>query len=101
MTRLHALALSALTLAGGAPVGAATLQPLTTQTYASGVNSPVAFVQDPTDDSRQMVVEQGGRIRVIVHGSVRPNSFLDVSGSISTGGERGLLGLAFDPAYAT
>ena len=50
--------------------------------------------------SVQFVVEQAGRIRVIENGVLRPTPFLDVSGVISSGGERGLLGLTFSPDYA-
>ena len=68
--------------------------------YVSGLNAPVEFVQDPSSPSVQFVVEQGGRIRVIQNGALLPTPFLDVSGAISSGGERGLLGLAFSPDYA-
>ena len=70
------------------------------QLYASGFVSPVAFVQDPTDRSVQFVVEQGGRIRVVRNGAVL-GDFLNLTGSISCCGERGLLGLAFAPDYAS
>ena len=72
---------------------------LKTVAYASGFASPIAMVQDPTDRTVQFVVEQGGRIRVIRNGTVLPTDFLDLAGSISLGGERGLLGLAFAPDY--
>jgi glucose/arabinose dehydrogenase len=71
------------------------------QTYASGLSSPVAFVQDPTDPRIQFVVQQGGRIRVIQDGAVLSTDFLNVTGDIVSGGERGLLGLAFAPDYAS
>jgi glucose/arabinose dehydrogenase len=67
--------------------------------YASGFSSPVAFVQDPTDRSVQYVVEQAGRIRVVRSGAVLAADFLDLSSAISSGGERGLLGMAFSPDY--
>lgn len=52
-------------------------------------------------DDRLFVVEQEGRIRILhTDGSVNEESFLDVSGLLSIGGERGLLGLAFHPQYA-
>jgi hypothetical protein len=73
---------------------------LRTQLYASGFVNPVAFVQDPTDRSRQFVVEQGGHIRVISNGAVMPGDFLNLSSVIVSGGERGLLGMAFAPDYA-
>lgn len=70
---------------------------LRTRVHASGFNQPVAFVQDPTDRGVQFVVEQGGRIRAVRDGVVQSADFLDVRGAISSGGERGLLGLAFAP----
>ena len=70
------------------------------QTVVSGFQSPVAFVQDPTDRTVQFVVQQGGRIRAIRDGSVLPVDFLELTPSVASGGERGLLGLAFAPDYA-
>jgi glucose/arabinose dehydrogenase len=67
---------------------------------AQGFNQPLGFVQDPVDASVQYVVEQGGRIRVLDRGVLRANDFLDVSSVIVSGGEQGLLGLAFAPDYA-
>ena len=52
---------------------------------------------------RSAVVEQGGRISIFVHnpGITQVETFLDISGRVSRGGnEEGLLGLAFDPGYA-
>jgi glucose/arabinose dehydrogenase len=79
----------------------AQLPPLRAQPFASGFSAPIAFVQDPTDPARQFVVEQGGRIKVIYGGAVRAALFLDLSASIAAGGERGLLGFALAPDYAT
>ena len=47
------------------------------------------------------VVEQGGLVRVVKAGKVQPKPFLDVRSLIVSGGEQGLLGLAFAPDYAT
>jgi glucose/arabinose dehydrogenase len=69
--------------------------------YASGLSAPVAFVQDPTNPAVQFVVEQAGRIRIVQSGVVQPTDLLDLRGQISSGGERGLLGMAFAPDYAT
>ena len=66
---------------------------LRSRVYASGFNSPVAFVQDPLDRSIQFVVEQAGRIRVVQNGTVLPTDFLDLRNVVLAGGERGLLGL--------
>jgi glucose/arabinose dehydrogenase len=86
---------------------AAASEPIRAQTslngrvYASGLSAPVGFVQDPTNDAVQFVVEQAGRIRVIQGGAVQPTDFLDLRGDITAGGERGLLGMAMAPDYAT
>jgi glucose/arabinose dehydrogenase len=47
------------------------------------------------------VVERGGRVRVLVNGKRRARPFLDIHAKVSSGGERGLLSLAFAPDYAT
>jgi glucose/arabinose dehydrogenase len=60
------------------------------------------FAGNARDGSgRLFVLEQAGRIRVVRGGRVLPEPFLDVSGRVSSGGERGLLGLAFAPSFAT
>src|SRR6266849_8403412 len=74
---------------------------LRTRVYASGLSTPVAFVQDPTDRTVQYVVQQDGHIRAVQNGSVLATDFLDLSGAVSFGGEQGLLGMAFAPDYAT
>lgn len=72
---------------------------VTLATVASGLSQPLDLEQ-PTDGSgRLFVVEQGGRIRIIENGSVLTSPFLDISGKIESGGEKGLLGLAFHPSY--
>ena len=69
--------------------------------YASGLSAPLAFVQDPSDAAVQYIVEQGGRIRVVSNGVLQAADFLNLTSQLGTGGERGLLGLAFPPGYAT
>ena len=59
------------------------------------------YVTSPPDDSRLFVVEREGRIKVVSNGNVLPTPFLDVSSRIVSGGEQGLLGLAFHPNYAS
>jgi glucose/arabinose dehydrogenase len=74
---------------------------LRTQVVASGLSSPIAFVVDPSDHSTFYAVEQRGTIRSVRNNVVSPAMFLDIRSGISTGGERGLLGLAFPPDAAT
>jgi glucose/arabinose dehydrogenase len=90
-----ALALLALHSAGHAQGG------LRASVYASGFNQPVAIVQDPTNPFVQFVVEQAGRVRVVSAGTRLPTDFLDLRSAVRAGGERGLLGLAFTPDYAS
>ncbi len=69
--------------------------------HVSGLSSPVAFVPDPTNPAVQFVVEQGGRVRVVSNGELQASDFLDLRSAITSGGERGLLGMVFAPDYAT
>jgi hypothetical protein len=66
----------------------------------SGLASPV-FLTAPRGDARLFILEQPGRVRVVENGQLLPTPFLDVAARASSGGERGLLGLAFHPSYAT
>src|SRR5262249_20526305 len=63
-------------------------------------NQPLYLTTPPGDTVRLFVVEQGGIVRVLHHDSTRARPFLDLAGDISSGGERGLLSIAFDPQYA-
>jgi glucose/arabinose dehydrogenase len=71
----------------------------------ASVDSTAVLVTSPPGDPRLFVVEQRGVIRIIENGVVLPAPFLDLSddrgGPVVDGGEQGLLGLAFDPAFAT
>jgi glucose/arabinose dehydrogenase len=62
----------------------------------SGFDNPV-FVTAPQGDSRIFVVERRGVVWVINQG--RRSIYLDISSQVDTEGERGLLGLAFDPGH--
>ena len=79
--------------------GAASAQ-LRSELYVSGLSQPTGFVQDPSQSNVQMVVEQGGRIRVIQNGVLLDEPFLDISSQVMNNGERGLVGLVFAPDYA-
>ena len=74
---------------------------LRARVQASGFTFPLAYVQDPTNRDTHFVVEQGGRVKVVRGASVLPQVFLDVSAAIVSGGEQGLLGLAFPPDAPT
>jgi glucose/arabinose dehydrogenase len=65
----------------------------------NGLDTPV-FVTHASDE-RLFYLEQGGRIRIIKNGAVLGPAFLDVSPLVTCCGEQGLLGLAFEPNYAS
>ena len=63
-------------------------------------DTPVYVTAPPGDNRRVFVVEQGGTIRVIVGGKRRSRPFLDIRSRVTSGGEQGLLSMAFAPDYA-
>lgn len=67
---------------------------------ATGLDFPVYLATPTGDNNRLFIVEKGGSIRIIKNGTLLDTPFLDISNLVSTGGEQGLLGLAFDPNYA-
>ncbi len=58
------------------------------------------YLTAPRGDARRFVVERPGRIRVVRRGKVLRTPFLDISDLVTTGGESGLLSMAFPPDYA-
>jgi glucose/arabinose dehydrogenase len=58
------------------------------------------YLTAPRGDRRRFVVERPGRIRVVKRGKVLRTPFLDISAEVTTGGESGLLSMAFAPDYA-
>src|SRR5437588_1717934 len=69
-------------------------------TVATGLNEPVHVAAPRNELHNLYIVEKGGRIRVRVRGRLRARPFLDISRLVSTGGEQGLLSVAFHPRYA-
>src|SRR5688572_13009512 len=67
---------------------------------ASGLGSPVHLTA-PVNDARLFIVSQTGQVRIFQNGQLLSTPFLDIAAKVLSGGERGLLSLAFDPAYAT
>lgn len=69
------------------------------EVVATGLASPVG-VTTGLEGPALYVLEQGGTVRVVEDGTVRPEPFLDISnGDFRAGGEQGLLGLAFHPDH--
>ena len=92
-----ALAVAAALLT--APVHAQSAPQVKFTPYASGLPQATTITHAGDGSGRLYVTLQGGQVRVLEGGKVRAQPFLDVSRLTSAGGERGLLGLAFDPAY--
>ena len=100
---LKLLACSLILVASGAIQAGDVTPDLRLETVVGGFTQPVAVRH--AGDARLFVVEQGGLIRIVNGGGVLPTAFLNVAGNsiggFTSGGERGLLGLAFAPDYAT
>jgi glucose/arabinose dehydrogenase len=74
-------------------------QNIALQSFGTGFTNPVAIAH--AGDTRLFVVEQGGKIKILnANGTTNATPFLTVTG-LSTGGEQGLLGLAFHPNYTS
>ena len=72
---------------------------ITLQPFLSGLSSPVFMTSAQDNSGRLFIVQQGGTIQVVQPGSTVPTTFLNITSRITSGGERGLLGLAFHPLY--
>lgn len=77
-----------------------TAQTIAIQSFATGLTGVVEITH--CGDSRLFAVQQNGQIKIVnANGTVNATPFLNISTLITSGGERGLLGLAFHPNYAT
>jgi uncharacterized protein (TIGR03437 family) len=72
------------------------LQPVTT-----GLSSPVLVTNARDSSNRIFIVERSGRIKVLQPDATVATDFLNIATKIVSGGEQGLLGLAFHPKYKT
>jgi Glucose / Sorbosone dehydrogenase/S-layer homology domain len=99
-----AIAMAALILGtvGVSPVAAA-LKPgqLTFQRVVGGLSAPLGVVNAGDGTGRLFIVQRGGTVRVVNGRTLLAGTFLDVSTKVVAGNERGLLGLAFHPDFAT
>ncbi len=67
----------------------------------AGLSLPVQVTNAGDGSGNLYIVELGGRLRFVRNGSLQTTPFLDISGRVLSGGEQGLLGLAFPPGYET
>ena len=77
-------------------------QSINITSFANGFSS-ITAIEHPAGDERLFVLQQSGAIKILnPNGTVNATNFLTLtSATITSGGERGLLGLAFHPNYAT
>jgi glucose/arabinose dehydrogenase len=87
------------------PSTSASLAPLAgtrLEQVVTGLSSPIGITSAGDGSGRLFVNEQDGRIRVVeADGTLREQPFVDLSNRVEAGGERGLLGVAFHPKFAT
>ena len=75
-------------------------QTIITELFADGFNSPVDIQN--AGDTRLFIVEQSGIIKILNEdGTTNTTPFLDIDSQVSSGGERGLLSVAFHPDYTS
>jgi glucose/arabinose dehydrogenase len=91
-----AVCLGAAGVAGSAPSHSAAAY--TFRQVTSGLDSPVYVTSAPGDSTTLYVVEQTGVIAIVRRGKVA-GTFLDIRSLVKSGGEQGLLSMAFDPRY--
>ncbi|MFA6243135.1 MAG: PQQ-dependent sugar dehydrogenase [Candidatus Hydrogenedentales bacterium] len=98
--RLHVLVAPVIVLLTLSPSGFA--QQIMTELVANGFNNPLFLTAPSGDTQRLFIVEQNtARIRIIKNGVVLGTPFIDLGSKASSGGELGLLGMAFHPNYAS
>jgi Glucose / Sorbosone dehydrogenase len=90
------LAAVLVSLIGAAPAAVAAPTLVSVGTFAQ----PVHVAAPPGDAERLFVVEKAGRVQVVVNGQTAATPFLDIAAGVSSGGERGLLSIAFPSDYA-
>lgn len=67
---------------------------------SSGLTNPVDIVNAGDGTNRLFVVERGGSVKIVRADTIQTGNFLDIPDSVSAGGERGLLSIAFHPLYS-
>jgi hypothetical protein len=92
------LAVVALAAMPGSALGATSIS---LDHIVGGFASPTQVTNAHDGTNRLFVVEQRGTIRVVQGGAIQPGYFLDIRSNVEDGGERGLLGLAFDPNFTS
>jgi glucose/arabinose dehydrogenase len=102
MRTARTLGLLALAALLAVPISGASRQraSLSVRPFLTGLDQPVYLAATKSQPNTVYVVEQGGKIRVATRGKLRAQPFLDLTGRIASGGEQGLLSVAFHARYA-
>jgi len=90
----HLLAAACIAISGCHSKSAYSFQP-----FVRGLDNPLYVTSAPGDPDTLYVVEQTGRIRIVQNGRLA-GTFLDIASKVKSGGEQGLLSVAFHPGYA-
>jgi len=106
-TRSGLIALAFLLGVGTVPLRLWVSQPVSAQngltlgldSIVTGLSLPVFVTHAGDGSNRLFILEQAGRIRIFQNGSLLGTPFLDIQNRVTSGGERGLLGIAFHPDY--
>ncbi len=103
MSRVILMLAAALTSATWPVRPAEAAPPVSLRQVASGLSLPTNLVNARDGSGRLFIVEQSGRIKILAGGTVLATSFLNLAPAnvLVSGGEQGLLGLAFHPQYAS
>ena len=96
---LLALVLAVLAAPAASPAEARAQGPGVKLVRVGTFDQPLYVAAAPGDRRRVYVVEQGGRVRVVRGGRVLRRPFLDISREVTSGGEQGLLSIAFPPDH--
>ena len=100
MSRALGVVAAALAVTACASAGTERSQ-LGLRTVLTGLDAPLYVASAPGEPNNLYVVEQPGVIRVVVNGKLRARPFLDIHRLVVSGGEQGLLSVAFHPKYRT
>lgn len=93
--------LIAVCIACGGSGGSVSVIPIHASVVATGFDQPMLYVANPADSTQAYVIERPGRVRLLVNDTLQGSNVLDITGTVVTDGECGLLGMAFDPNFST
>lgn len=108
--RIRPILVCASLVATGVVAGSAVSQATTSTTapsavrvtfhkMVSGLSSPVYVTSARDGSHRLFVVEQGGAVRVVKNGAIQSTAYLNLTSEVQSGGEQGLLSIAFHPNF--